>query len=142
MLDMRQGILWREWRHQDSVGRVTKLRETTPGVVGRSPFAAPVGGAYPGKLQWRGNDRGELSTASLIMASRDGLTVALATASRLEAPEGGGIGSEDPSKSPLALSLELGKPYRLDRVVAVCTSRDHDHPADSGARPRRACGRD
>ena len=27
MLDMRQGILWREWRHQDGAGRITGLRE-------------------------------------------------------------------------------------------------------------------
>ena len=27
ILDMRQGILWREWRHQDEAGRITRLRE-------------------------------------------------------------------------------------------------------------------
>ena len=26
ILDMRQGILWREWRHQDAAGRITRLR--------------------------------------------------------------------------------------------------------------------
>ena len=26
ILDMRQGILWREWRHQDEAGRITRLR--------------------------------------------------------------------------------------------------------------------
>src|SRR5450759_1726704 len=26
ILDMRQGILWREWRHQDEAGRITQLR--------------------------------------------------------------------------------------------------------------------
>ena len=26
ILDMRQGILWREWRHQDGAGRITRLR--------------------------------------------------------------------------------------------------------------------
>ena len=26
ILDMRQGIFWREWRHQDEVGRITQLR--------------------------------------------------------------------------------------------------------------------
>ena len=26
ILDMRQGILWREWRHQDPAGRVTRVR--------------------------------------------------------------------------------------------------------------------
>ena len=26
ILDMRQGILWREWRHQDDAGRITQLR--------------------------------------------------------------------------------------------------------------------
>src|SRR6516165_4191481 len=26
ILDMRQGVLWREWRHQDDAGRITQLR--------------------------------------------------------------------------------------------------------------------
>ncbi len=26
MLDLRQGILWRDWRHRDSAGRITRLR--------------------------------------------------------------------------------------------------------------------
>ena len=26
ILDMRQGVLWREWRHQDGAGRITRLR--------------------------------------------------------------------------------------------------------------------
>ena len=26
ILDMRQGIFWREWRHQDEAGRITQLR--------------------------------------------------------------------------------------------------------------------
>ena len=26
ILDMRHGILWREWRHQDEAGRITRLR--------------------------------------------------------------------------------------------------------------------
>ena len=26
ILDMRQGILWREWRHQDEAGRITRVR--------------------------------------------------------------------------------------------------------------------
>jgi kojibiose phosphorylase len=25
LLDLRQGVLWREWRHQDPSGRVTRL---------------------------------------------------------------------------------------------------------------------
>src|SRR5512138_931896 len=27
ILDLRQGMLWREWRHQDADGRITRLRE-------------------------------------------------------------------------------------------------------------------
>ena len=26
MLDLRQGVLWREWRHEDSRGRITRVR--------------------------------------------------------------------------------------------------------------------
>ena len=26
MLDLRQGVLWREWRQQDSSGRITRVR--------------------------------------------------------------------------------------------------------------------
>jgi kojibiose phosphorylase len=140
VLDLQQGILWREWRHEDSVGRVTKLRElrlasladrrlllqsvalTPENYSGAATIEATLDGVFDHDI-------------------RNGLTLALATASRLEAPEGGGIGSDDPPNSPLALSLELGKPYRLDRVVAVRTSRDHDHPAAAArAHAERAVG--
>ena len=128
VLDMRQGILWREWRHEDSVGRVTKFRElrlasladrrlllqsvalTPENYVGAATIDATLEGVLNHEVQ-------------------PGLTAALATASRLEAPESCGAGSDNPAKSPLALSLDPGKTYWLDRIVAVCTSRDDDHPA-------------
>ena len=56
-----------------------------------------------------------------------GVTVALAAATRLRGVESPETGGAIPSQS---FEVELGKTYRLDRVVAVCTSSDTDHPLD------------
>ena len=33
VLDMRQGILWREWRHQNAAGEITRPYRTTAGLA-------------------------------------------------------------------------------------------------------------
>jgi kojibiose phosphorylase len=127
ILDLRQAILWREWRYEDSVGRVTKLRElrlaslAEPRLLLQSVALTPEN--YSGLATIDATLEGVLN--------RDlgaGVTAALATASRLGAPGACGASHDDP-KPPLALSVELGETYRLDRVVAVYTSREDDQPA-------------
>lgn len=137
-LDLKQAILWREWRHEDPAGRITALRglRLASQADRRLLIQSVVVSAenYSGSLIVDGAFN-EIVTRSF----GDGVTVALATASRFGETRGLAPAS---LPEPLAqLELERGKSYRLDRVVAVCTSRDEAQPpAAARAHADRAIG--
>ncbi len=173
MLDLRQGILWREWRHRDATGRLTCLRSLRlasladrhvllqsvlirpenysarvilesrwPSVVLRQdgspahPVGTPVAGPAPLSV-----GAGPPVPALIVerRAVGDGAVVACALASRLQGPDG-----ELPQAEPgadagglrlrWAIELEIGRAYRLDRLVSLFTSRDDPRPAEAAAR--------
>jgi trehalose/maltose hydrolase-like predicted phosphorylase len=127
ILDLRQGIFWREWRHQDQAGRVIRLRAlrlasladrhlliqcvtiTSENFSGRLFIDATLTGPV---VQVRGN----------------GVTVAMAVArcviNRVEC----WTPSADQVEGRQSFELKLGETYRLDRVVALHTSRDTVEP--------------
>jgi beta-phosphoglucomutase family hydrolase len=126
ILDLLQGMLWREWRHQDEDGRITAVREL------RFASLADRHLLFQSIQVTAENYSGSLS----IDAATDGLTrevttggitVALATCSRLNRQ---GRDATDAPAHDLTLAAEPGDTFRLDRLAAVYTSRDHDEPVD------------
>jgi len=127
MLDMRQGILWREWRHEDAAGRITRLRglrlasQADRRLLIQSVAVAPENYSATASLDV---PLDEMATRRL----GDGGVIALAAASAIGEIGDRSAASGRPPRPPMVLELALGKTYRLDRVVAVCTSREQDQP--------------
>jgi len=129
ILDLRQGMLWREWRHQDEGGRVTRLRELRfASLVDRhlliqSMTLTPED--YSGKVSIDATP-----TGALTHVTESGIAIAMAMCTRLIDPGGRATGFVG------QLSLEMGcrQTYRLNRVLAVHTSRE---PSDPLATSRR-----
>lgn len=161
ILDMRQGILWREWRYRDPAGRVTRLRSLRLASLADRHMMAQAVSLTP--ENYSGRIRLErrlpditaggmpLARAAAIAehkapASRAvvtefttpgrGVTVAVAAASRVysEGTEFHGEEIRGGTEAPVKrweLNVELGQTYRLDRLVSIYTSRDVPQPADA-----------
>lgn len=126
ILDLRRGELWREWRQRDPAGRITRIRgfrlasRADPHVLVQSITLTPEN--YGGTVRVRIS----LPRRHVVRASR--AEVALASATLLETPE---RFFEPPGDAvDLALEVQLGRTYRLDRVVSVRSTRDAAAPAD------------
>jgi trehalose/maltose hydrolase-like predicted phosphorylase len=133
ILDLRQAMLWREWRHQDAGGRVTRLRELRLASLAdrhllvQSVTLTPE--SYSGRVSIDA-----VSTGPLTLLTHSGTTVIMAVHSRLIGPAGCSIASAELSGEPITLEVEHGQTYRLDRVVALHTSRDTGDPLGAARR--------
>lgn len=149
-LDLRQGVLWREWRQQDPSGRITRVTflrlvsladrhvllqsvtvtaENYAGSIDLTArLAAPDAAGGHGTLV-------EADPRVLVVTSST--AVAMATASEPRpAPEARSSTHEvRPASGEERWSWDagLGETVRLDRAVAVFTSRDVASPAETAA---------
>lgn len=160
ILDMRQGILWRQWRYRDAAGRITRLSYlrlasladrhvmvqsitiTPENYSGLLTLERRLPDASAGMPLARATEpmqsKGTTSRAmvSEFTAPGKGISVAMAGASRFH-PEGSPHTEHEVHKGPDSpfkrreLQAELGKTYRLDRIVSVYTSRELPDPADA-----------
>ena len=127
ILDLRQGMLWREWRHRDAGGRVTRLRELRLASLAdrhlllQSVTLTPED--YGGKVSIDATP-----TGSLTQLTNAGTKVIMAVRTRLLDPSGRSSVSTELPNHPLDLEIARGETYRFDRVVALHTSRDTDEP--------------
>lgn len=125
ILDLRQAILWREWRQEDPAGRVTRivgLRLASAAdrhLLIQSTRFEPEN--YSGEVTLDTAVRG-----SLIHRTSTGTTIAMASTTRLG---GGGevATAADGADSP-AMTVAIGEVYALDRIVAIHTSRSPGDP--------------
>ncbi|HEX5831316.1 MAG TPA: glycosyl hydrolase family 65 protein [Gemmatimonadaceae bacterium] len=173
ILDLRQGILWREWRHRDPTGRITWIHglrlasladrnvllqsimfsatnyagrlhleipiEATDGEAFRDPTLSPM--LVPVASSNSSADGAVDAPEGRALALRTagtGVTVAFASATRLtdgqEIRGTDGTGHADAERpQQRTVEVEIGKCYRMDRIVVVCTSRDTDRPAAAAA---------
>jgi len=169
VLDLRQGILWREWRHRDPSGRVSRMRglrlaslsdrhvllqsiDFTPeSYSGRLDVESRIDGPVPdpGPSTTAPPElapvalRGEATPAgsgAVVLALRTESTdhvIAFAVASSLEA-----LGMEPVERKVELVERQpverweidgtIGRTYRLNRLVAVNTSRDTDQTTEAG----------
>lgn len=128
VLDLRQGILWREWVHRDVAGRITRVRGlrltsmSDRHLLVQSTTITPVN--YGGRVVAEG-----LLSAPVTRRTQRGVTVELASASLVEGPKTFARVAPDPDadrpgSERMSLCVDVGRTQRLDRVLAVGSSRD------------------
>ena len=150
MLDLRQGALWRDWRQQDSSGRVTRVRFLRlVSLADRHALLQSVAVTaenYSGRIELVGglalpHAPGQRAP---LRVTRDSGTVAIlagetsvvmATGSALqsicEAAKSRQERLTDHTGECWSWEANLGETVRLDRVIAAYTSRDVANPADA-----------
>jgi len=145
VLDLRQAILWREWRHRDLAGRTTRVHGLRLAsladrhVLLQSVTLTPEN--YAGRLTIEaviesaaGTEIGRGLPVTLARTPEgSGVRVAFAVATRLWLPGGGTLAQEvdsvpEGAVERWAVDLDVGATYRLDRIVAVYTSREARDP--------------
>jgi trehalose/maltose hydrolase-like predicted phosphorylase len=159
VLDLHQGILWREWRYQDPQGRITRLRflrmasladrhvllqsvTLTPENYSGELLLESRFAAGPGPVSFRHITPGRRDTGAadaLVLKTRapgGGEEVALTGVSALvedgDLPLRQEVGVEQGSPvQRWRLEVEPGKTHRLDRLACVYTSRDAREPGEA-----------
>jgi trehalose/maltose hydrolase-like predicted phosphorylase len=146
-LDLRQGVLWREWRHQDPSGRITRLTcfqlasladrhvllqsvmvtaENYAGTIGLAACLGPSGMAHH-------DVEGITADSAAALMRVAGSQVHIAVASETQSLAGEPVwresvaGGEDRQSFKAALGQTVG----LNRILAVFTSLDVGHPVEA-----------
>jgi trehalose/maltose hydrolase-like predicted phosphorylase len=156
VLDLRQGVLWREWRQRDPSGRITRLTYlqlasladrhvlvqsvtvTAENYAGRISLTTRLGPSDDTRVVLAD------PTAMLVRASE--IEVAIASKSELRGPAlsriPSGEGGSKSGEERWSWDASLGETVRLDRVVTVFASRDVASPAKAAAdRVTATCAR-
>lgn len=124
ILDLRQAILWREWRQEDAAGCVTHL-------VGLRLASAADRHLLIQSIRFRPENYGGEVTLDaaipgpLVRRTRSGATIAIAATTR--------TGSRDATATkadaaPMVIKAAIGEVQAIDRLAAVHTSRDPGDP--------------
>ena len=133
ILDMRQGILWREWRHQDEAGRITRLRALRLVSLADRHLLVQCVTITPENFSG-GLFIDAILTGPAVRVTAGGTMVAMAVARRVTDPTGRWTPSPELVDGRQSLELRLGETYRLDRIVALHTSRDKGEPRETARR--------
>jgi trehalose/maltose hydrolase-like predicted phosphorylase len=133
ILDMRQGILWREWRHQDEAGRITRLRALRLASLADRHLLAQCVTLTPENYTGRVSiDATLIGPITLVTGS--GTKVAMTVARRVGDSARRWTPSTELIHGRQSFELVLGETYRLDRIVALHTSRDMGDPHEMARR--------
>ena len=130
ILDMRQGILWREWRHQDGAGRITRLRALRLASLADRHLLVQCVTITPENYSGMVSIDATL-TGPVAQITGSGTTVAMAMERRVMDHAGRWTPSSELVAGRQSLELRLGQTYRLDRIAAVYTSRDTGEPGET-----------
>jgi len=133
ILDMRQGILWREWRHQDNAGRITRLRALRLVSLADRHLLVQCVTITPENFSGRVVIDATL-TGPVVQVTGSGTTVAIAVARRVMNATDRWTPSPELIQGRQGLELRLGATCRLDRIVALHTSRDTADPRETARR--------
>ena len=133
-LDLRHGILWRQWRHRDSSGRITSICEMRLASMAdrhllvQSILLTPEN--YSGKVQVTATALPEdgLQRTSL------GYTIGLASATQVEEPDAVWTpptpASTDQDPASWSMEIDFGNTCRIDRIIGISTSRLSAQPLE------------
>jgi kojibiose phosphorylase len=132
ILDMRQGILWRQWRHADDCGRVTRVDGMRLASLADRHLVVQSIAVTPENYSSLVTVEAPALSRSAPMRATSGVGVAIVARSRVEGPAGMWASPPPPEDAGAperwTLQLDLGKSYRLDRMASVHTSRDSSDP--------------
>jgi kojibiose phosphorylase len=146
-LDLRQGVLWREWRQQDPTGRITRLTFLQlASLADRHALLQSVAIAaenYGGTINLTTRvgpsdvmrtDLEQVITESGAMLMRVAAKeVGIATAFELQTLAGSGLARHETGpgggEERWSWEVPLGETMRLDRIFTIFTSRDVATPA-------------
>lgn len=132
ILDLRHGMFFREWRHRDPLGRVTWVHGFRLASVADRHILLQSIALVP--ENYGGQVIVETSTSRpIVQHTTSGAQVAFVASTILEQPETlRVISNGDPGEqASLRVDLEMGKTYRLDRIVSVRTSREGADPLET-----------
>ncbi len=160
VLDMRQGVLWREWRFEDGAGRISRLLgfrlasmadrhlllqslefipENYSGRVHFEPAITSLPGAgdqvpHVPRLPPTGDSHLNAQVRELRTAT--GVRVALASRGHLRMKQDGEWRDAPMQRvadqdAPWDLDVNVGCTYRFDRLVSVFTSREAERPREA-----------
>ncbi|HEX9071764.1 MAG TPA: glycoside hydrolase family 65 protein [Pseudolabrys sp.] len=133
ILDMRQGIFWREWRHQDEAGRITRVRVLRLASLADRHLLVQCATITPENFSGTIFVDATL-TGPVVQVTGSGTTVAMAVARRVMNSTDLWMPSTELIQGRQGLELTLGETYRLDRVVALYTSRETADPRETARR--------
>jgi kojibiose phosphorylase len=150
MLDLRQGVLWREWRQEDPSGRITRVTFLRlAGLADRHVLVQSVtvtAENYAGRLRFvaRVGAGGASGTHGTLVETRtghvvrvNGTTVGFATTFAFRQPPEAGPstheGRSSTGEESWSWEAGLGETAHLDRTVVVFTSRDVADPTGTAA---------
>jgi len=133
ILDMRQGILWRAWRHLDDAGRITRVQALRLASLADRHLLVQCVTITPENYSERVFIDATLRGPAVQLTS-GGTTVAMAMARRITDPTGRWTPSPEVVDGRQSIELRLGETHRLDRIVALHTSRDTSDPRETARR--------
>ena len=130
ILDMRQGVLWREWRHQDDAGRITRLRALRLASLADRHLLVQCVEITPENYSGKVSIDATLS-GPVVKVTTSGATVAMAMARCITDSTGRWTPSPELVDSRQSFELRQGATYRLDRIVALHTTGDTSDPRET-----------
>ena len=130
ILDMRQGILWREWRHRDETGRITRLRALRLASLADRHLLVQCVTITPENYSGRMSVDATL-TGPVTQVTGSGTMVAMEVAHRVMDSADRSTPPTELVEGPQNLELRQGETYRLDRIVALRTSRETSEPREA-----------
>ena len=127
ILDMRQAMLWRHWRHEDDAGRITRFKSLRLASLADRHLLVQSVEITPENYSGTAILDAFL-TGSATHITHEGVSVAVAVADRIVGPDEFVIGSTEFLEGRRPFEIEKGSTYRLERVAAVYTSRETTAP--------------
>jgi beta-phosphoglucomutase family hydrolase len=125
MLDMRQGMIWRDWRHEDPAGRVTRLRECRLAcaydrrLLLQSLALTPEN--YSGAISFESQLEGTVE----VRTSGGGVAAVSTVALSGATPD---LAAQTVRLADLTLQAQIAQTYRIDRFTAVGASSQDQQP--------------
>ena len=125
-LDMRQGLIWRDWRHEDPSGRITRFQECRLACAHDRRLllqsVALTAENYAGDIRFET----KLDGSAEVHTSGGGLAAVSAATFGAATPD---LRARDVRFADLALQAQLDQSFRIDRFVAVGASSQDQQPA-------------
>jgi beta-phosphoglucomutase family hydrolase len=124
-LDMRQGMVWRDWRHEDPSGRITRLRECRLACAYDRRLLLQALALTPENYSGAISFETRLDGSVEVRTSSGGVAVISAAALCAATPD---LQAQAVRLTDLTLAAQLAQTYRIDRFAAVGASSQDQQP--------------